>query len=248
MTHETRGEQSPDPSAPPLRVEAVVSPVFGAVCRVLGGADGGPCVIVDPGVAVAGGVRAAVAAHGWRPLAVLATHGHVDHTFDAAELADGYGVALRLHRADAYRVEDPFGTIEGPVPGVLSAALRAGGADPAAYRVPRRVEPFGGGPGGGDGAATGPGPADGLGLRAVHAPGHTEGSTLYVGGGLALTGDVLFAGTVGRTDLPGGDADAMRRTLRDVVGRLGDDVVVLPGHGPSTTMARERAANPFLRV
>ncbi len=70
---------------------------------------------------------------------------------------------------------------------------------------------------------------------------------LYLVGDVVLTGDVLFAGSVGRTDLPGGDPAAMARTLRDVVGRLDPALTVLPGHGPATTVARELATNPYLR-
>jgi hydroxyacylglutathione hydrolase len=92
-------------------------------------------------------------------------------------------------------------------------------------------------------------------LRAQHAPGHTEGSTLYVldapeqgegPTGVVLSGDVLFAGGVGRTDLPGADVDAMLSTLRNVVGRLDPGLVVVPGHGPTTTVRRELDTNPFL--
>ncbi|MHB1490599.1 MAG: MBL fold metallo-hydrolase, partial [Cellulomonas sp.] len=89
-----------------------------------------------------------------------------------------------------------------------------------------------------------------LGLRALHAPGHTEGSTLYLvdltSGPAALTGDVLFAGTIGRTDLPGGDSAAMARTLRDVVPLVSPDARLFPGHGPATSLAAERRSNPFL--
>ena len=97
----------------------------------------------------------------------------------------------------------------------------------------------------------------GLSLAVSHAPGHTEGSVLFslpgVPTGLpdevdrtVLTGDVLFAGSIGRTDLPGGDHAAMLRSLRDVVLPLPDSSLVLPGHGPATSMARERATNPYL--
>ena len=99
----------------------------------------------------------------------------------------------------------------------------------------------------------------GLTVRVLHAPGHTEGSVMFalptVPDGVAdrglgstlLSGDVLFAGSVGRTDLPGGSGAAMTRSLRDVVLPLPDDTLVLPGHGPSTTVERERAANPYLQ-
>jgi glyoxylase-like metal-dependent hydrolase (beta-lactamase superfamily II) len=88
-------------------------------------------------------------------------------------------------------------------------------------------------------------------LRAVHAPGHTEGSTLYLldgadQPGVVLAGDVLFAGSVGRTDLPGGDPVTMQATLRDVVAKLDPALAVVPGHGPTTTVGQELASNPFL--
>ena len=95
----------------------------------------------------------------------------------------------------------------------------------------------------------------------LHAPGHTEGSVMFALADRArraararsdarphlVSGDVLFAGSIGRTDLPGGDHDAMQRSLRDVVLPLPDATLVLPGHGPATTMGRERATNPYLQ-
>jgi glyoxylase-like metal-dependent hydrolase (beta-lactamase superfamily II) len=95
----------------------------------------------------------------------------------------------------------------------------------------------------------------GLDVDVVHAPGHTEGSVLFAlpgapegdqGTRTVLSGDVLFAGSIGRTDLPGGDPEAMARSLTAKVLPMPDDTVVLPGHGPSTTMGRERRSNPFL--
>jgi hydroxyacylglutathione hydrolase len=159
------------------------------------------------------------------------------------------------------------------VSGALARELAGLGFALESYRIPARVEDFETRDGSADltfGAVT---------LRAVHAPGHTVGSTLYVldlpgsgvdqdGGsgsvddpdrtarygaapdrtpsGIAFTGDVLFAGAIGRTDLPGGDDATMRATLRDVVARLDPGLAVVPGHGPTTTVARELAANPFL--
>jgi hydroxyacylglutathione hydrolase len=243
-----------------MDVRVVVAPVFGTNCCVVvadevhddGRRD---CVVVDPGAGTAGQVDRAVSDHGLVPRAVLVTHGHVDHTWDAAELCDRYDVPLRLHAGDAYRVVDPFGTIglgaglEEPAASVSEAlveSLAAYGATPRDFRVPVRVEPF-------EGDVVDVVAGD-VRLRAVHAPGHTEGSTLYVLDGdataevtgVVLTGDVLFAGGVGRTDLPGADVEAMLTTLRDVVPALPPQHVVIPGHGPTTTVAREVATNPFL--
>ncbi|QJW38447.1 MBL fold metallo-hydrolase [Cellulosimicrobium protaetiae] len=240
-------------------MRVVVAPVFGTNCTVVS-APGGDCVVVDAGAGVADAVVAHVRSAGLVPRAVLATHGHVDHTWDAAELADRFDVPVVLHAADAYRLADPFGSLEhgrtaavagergthrALVSGPLGAALAAAGARPQDYREPARVETFDV-PAGEERTLR----WGALGLRAVGAPGHTEGSTLYLvgepGAGVVLSGDVLFAGSVGRTDLPGGDGATMARTLRDVVGRLDPEWDVLPGHGPATTVARELATNPFL--
>ncbi|MBD8077902.1 MBL fold metallo-hydrolase [Cellulosimicrobium arenosum] len=238
-----------------MTVHLVVASVFGTNCAVLVAPDR-QCVVVDAGAGVADAVLELVEQHGLEPRAVLATHGHVDHTWDAAVLCERLDVPFVLHAADAYRLADPFGTIEHRAPGQrdasdalvsgpLGAALREAGARPQDYREPGVVETFDLGPGQRHELAWG-----GLRLTAVGAPGHTQGSTLYLhgtpGAGLVLSGDVLFAGSVGRTDLPGGDGATMARTLRDVVGRLDPGWDVLPGHGPATTIAHERTSNPFL--
>lgn len=243
-----------------IQVHVVVAPVFGTNCCVVSARSAGTaerdCVIVDAGAGVADGVVRVVEEQGLRPRAVLATHGHVDHTWDAAALCERYGVPLCLHSGDAYRIDDPFGTLIGNegdtgVSGALSEALAAMGFDPQKYRAPTPVEAFET-PGGSAALAFGA-----LTLRAVHAPGHTEGSTLYVldaddagvdgaSSGVVLSGDVLFAGSIGRTDLPGGDGALMRVTLRDVVAHLDSGLGVVPGHGPTTTVRHELTTNPFL--
>lgn len=242
-----------------VQILLVVAPVFATnCCVVVAGPTGrdADCVVVDAGAGTAPEVERLVAERRLTPRAVLATHGHADHTWDAAALCARYGVPLRLHAADAYRLADPFGTLglddgrrDGGDPGVsgaLAQALAATGRRADDYRAPEVVEPFGDG----DGVA----PDDErelvagtVRLRALHAPGHTEGSTLLVADDVVLAGDVLFAGGVGRTDLPGGDAGTMARTLRDVVGSLDPALGVVPGHGPTTTVGRELASNPSLR-
>lgn len=230
----------------------VLSPLLGARCTVVV-ADDGSCVVVDAGALVSDTVTAAVRERGLRPQAVLATHGHADHTWDAGRLAARFGVPVVLHAADAYRLEDPWGTLGalgravGAADGPLAAELRRLGADPADWAPPAEVVLL-------DGDAAGDAALElgGVTLHVRHAPGHTEGSVLYVldpegDRPVALTGDVLFAGTVGRTDLPGGDAAAMRRTLRNVVCTLPPQTVLLPGHGPATDLATELDRNPYLR-
>jgi hydroxyacylglutathione hydrolase len=237
-----------------MELLTVVAPVFGTNCYVIV-ADDSTCVIVDPGAGVAPGVRRLVAERGLTPEAVLATHGHVDHTWDGAELTSAFGVPFVLHAADAYRLADPFGTL-GQVGashdenGPLARALADIGAGPDSYRAPDRVEPFGREPSPDGRTADVVLQLGGVRLVARHAPGHTEGSTLYLldsEPAVALTGDVLFAGSIGRSDLPGGDAAVMSDTLRDVVRRLDPQTLVLPGHGPSSRLGVELRANPYLR-
>ncbi|QGQ19391.1 MBL fold metallo-hydrolase [Cellulomonas sp. JZ18] len=236
-----------------MQILTLVAPVFGARCSVVVGTRGS-CVVVDAGAGAGEQVRTLVEREGLRPRAVLATHGHADHTWDAPALAAAYDVPLVLHAADAYRLADPFGTLGVLDPrhdprGPLAQALVAAGVDLAGWRPPARVEAFGS-------------PADGrsadvelvwddVRLVARHAPGHTEGSTLYLvdegrPAPTVLSGDVLFAGSIGRTDLPGGDDAVMAATLRDVVATLPPDAVVLPGHGPATDVRTELATNPYL--
>lgn|GEM_PF-10631 len=241
-------------------VLTLVAPVFATNCYVVAPAPGRECVIVDVGAGVADDVHAAVAAHDLTPVSVLATHGHVDHTWGAAEVCSHYDVPLRIHEADAYRLADPFGTLGG---GQLVVALEQLGLLAADYRAPERIEPV----------STDHRGQSRLELAELpwtwlHAPGHTQGasllsvprapssaSDLLLGEGwprelapsrTVFSGDVLFAGTVGRTDLPGGDDAEMAATLADPVGTLAPDVLVLPGHGPATRMDVEYRRNPFL--
>ncbi|QAY71119.1 MBL fold metallo-hydrolase [Xylanimonas protaetiae] len=231
-----------------MQVHLVVAPVFATNCCVVvdgAGDRGADAVVVDAGAGVAATVQELVAERGWTVRAVLATHGHVDHTWDAAALCAAFGVPLRIHAADAYRLADPFGTLgltRGGVSDALRQALAGLGLRAEDYRAPADVVPFDAA--GDDGAGTLV--AGALRLRAIPAPGHTEGATLYQADGVLLAGDVLFAGGIGRTDLPGGDDAAMRATLRDVVGALDPALDVVPGHGPTTTVEREMATNPYL--
>lgn len=226
-----------------------MAPLLGTNCYLVSD-PAGRCLIVDPGGGVSGAVRGAVTDAGLVPTAVLVTHGHLDHTWDAATVADEFSVRVLIHDRDAYRLDDPLGTL-GPL-GAQIAAMAGVSAGPPR---PRRVEPFGTADGGdtrldpwnNDDDAGGR-----VGITAIHCPGHTEGSTVYLlerpdGPDIALTGDVLFAGTIGRTDLPGGDTTAMEAALRRLA-RLDPQTEILPGHGPASTIAAELSGNPYLRA
>jgi glyoxylase-like metal-dependent hydrolase (beta-lactamase superfamily II) len=212
-------------------IRTVVAPLLGTNCYVVAD-DEGSCVVIDPGMGAARLVERVLAADGLTPVAVLLTHGHVDHTWDAAVVAEAHAVPVLVHEADAYRLADPLGSL-----GPLGRQIAEQAGFPAGPTLPV-AHPFGA-----DGP---PGLPSGLHLRALHAPGHTEGSTVYLVDDAALTGDVLFAGTIGRCDLPGGDEVAMAMTLRTLAG-LDPATRLLPGHGPASTLAAELATNPYLR-
>ena len=210
-------------------------------CYVLATGPGEPCLIVDPGQNSIDGVHEIVRENRLRPAAVILTHGHMDHVWSVAPVSRDFEIPAMIHTADRYRLADPAGSS-------LVAAreqLLAMTKDTLELTEPSDVQLL---------------PADGVQLELAgitlgvrHAPGHTEGSVVFDvpladGPDLLLSGDVLFQGSIGRTDLPGGDPQAMDVSLREVIWPMDDETVVLPGHGGQTTIAAERAANPFLQA
>ncbi|PXY19226.1 MBL fold metallo-hydrolase [Prauserella muralis] len=205
---------------------------FHANCYLLAPGPGGGCVVVDPGQDALPGVADALREHRLTPAAVLATHGHVDHVHSAAELADAHRVPVWIRPEDRPLLSDPLKGLGPDLAGALGD-LR--------LTEPARV------------AELGEGELELAGLRVevLHTPGHTPGSAVFrlateEGGQLALTGDTVFAGSVGRTDLPGGDPRELGTSLRRMMAALPDDTVLLPGHGGTSTVGREKATNPFL--
>jgi glyoxylase-like metal-dependent hydrolase (beta-lactamase superfamily II) len=221
---------------------------FGTNCYVVATAPGEQCIVVDPGIGVIDRLDALLAEHRLQPAAVLLTHGHLDHTFSVAPVCGAWGITAYVHPADRELIADPAKGLSADL------AQLFGGRLP--YTEPDDVAELT------DGATMA---LAGLEITVDHAPGHTGGSVLFrlpghgarwlgaVGRSqweadqVCLSGDVLFAGSIGRTDLPGGSMPAMLTSLRDKILPLADDTVVLPGHGPETTIGRERASNPYLR-
>jgi len=206
---------------------------FGTNCYVVAPAAGEQCVVVDPGIGVMDQLDEVLAEHRLHPVAVMLTHGHLDHTFSVTPVCDAKDTTAYIHPADRELLTDPA---KG-----LSADMKQlfGGKLP--WTEPGDVQPLPDG-----GVIT----LAGLDITVDHAPGHTRGSVLFRVPGenepLCFSGDVLFAGSIGRTDLPGGDTNAMMASLRDKILPLADETVVLPGHGPATTIGKERAGNPYL--
>jgi hydroxyacylglutathione hydrolase len=221
------------------------SDVFGTNCYVVASGPGEPCVVIDPGIGVVDELDAVVRQHRLRPAAVLLTHGHLDHTFSVAPVCGARGIPAYIHPDDREMLADPAKGLS-----TGSSLLEGTGLQ---YSEPDDVAELPNGA---------PITVAGLEITVDHAPGHTPGSVLFrlaadeavaelVGlpelVEVCLSGDVLFAGSIGRTDLPGGSMETMLVSLRDKVLPLDDATLVLPGHGPATTIGRERASNPYLR-
>jgi hydroxyacylglutathione hydrolase len=198
---------------------------------------GSECVVIDPGMDAEVGVADLVAEHRLKPVAVMVTHGHLDHMFAVAPLCRANDTPCWVHPDDRDLLADPLRSM-----GAETRALFARLApDHGGFVEPDDVREL---------SDAGTVSVAGIDFVAAHAPGHTPGSTMFATEAdepLVFSGDVLFAGSIGRTDLPGGSLEAMVESLRTKVLPLPDPVVVLPGHGPRTTMAVERATNPYLR-
>jgi glyoxylase-like metal-dependent hydrolase (beta-lactamase superfamily II) len=210
---------------------------WGTNCYVAATGPGSECVVIDPGKDSAEGVAQVVGEHRLKPVAVLVTHGHVDHMWCVAPVAGTYDATAWIHPADRHLLANPMA---GMSPETTQMLL--GGkyefAEPDSVAELADLQTL---------------ELAGLEFVVDHTPGHTQGSvtfrTPYGEQGISelmLSGDLLFAGSIGRTDLPGGDHPTMLRSLRDKVLPLADDIVVLPGHGEQTSIGRERATNPYL--
>ena len=204
-------------------------------CYLVGADGSAQVVVIDPGVDAAGPVGRVLDDRGWTLAGVIATHGHVDHIGDAARLANDAGVPMWLHSADDYMLLTPSAGLGPGSRGMMQALYQD--------RLPAPDQRV-------DLANQSSIDIAGLHFDVLPAPGHTPGCVILTAttddGPIAWTGDVVFEGSIGRTDLPGGDPSAMSRTLREVVLPRDDATRLLPGHGPSTTMRQERFANPYL--
>ncbi|HEV8198109.1 MAG TPA: MBL fold metallo-hydrolase [Gemmatimonadales bacterium] len=206
----------------PLHVVAIPNGLFEENCYLLGIPGGTEAVIIDPGEEPDRFLDEA-RRHGWTISAIWLTHAHIDHIMGVEAVARATGAPIHLHPHDRpiYDALVEQGQLFGfdltPAP-PPDAELRHG------QRL--RLGDYE--------------------LEVRHVPGHSPGHVCFVGDGFVLGGDVLFQGSIGRTDLMGGDLPALLAGIRTQLFVLPEDTTVFPGHGPSTTIGRERATNPFL--
>ncbi|MFH1022248.1 MAG: MBL fold metallo-hydrolase [Planctomycetota bacterium] len=189
---------------------------------IVGSRRSGDGVVIDPGADV-DLIRAAARKVGISPRRILITHGHFDHVGAAAALSRATGAPVYLHREDSFWIErlveqtEAFG-FPAPEKPVVGGYL-AEGEEVSAGGIP---------------------------LKILHVPGHSPGHVAFVTEGHVFAGDCLFAGSVGRTDLPGGSAEILISSIRKKLLVLPETTAVHPGHGPDTTIGREKRDNPFL--
>ena len=168
--------------------------------------------------------------HDLKPVAALVTHGHLDHTFSIVPVCEGYGIPAYVHTEDRILLKNP----ERALSQVFAASLEGMVfAEPPDVRELRNGDQL-----------------DFLDMKieAIHAPGHTRGSLMFkINDEVLVSGDVLFAGSIGRTDQPTGSPKDMENTLRKKILPLPDELRVLPGHGSETSIGHERRVNPYLK-
>lgn len=214
-----------------------------ANCYFVSRNPGTPCVIIDPGMDAVDQIKGVVSEHNVKPAAIFITHGHFDHMWSASEVASMYDIPVWIHPADRHLLSDPMAAISGESAQMLRMQL--GINDVPDFEEPADVRDAT------DGTVI---DIDGMRFTVDHVPGHTPGTVAYrvdYDGPedvteLMFSGDFLFQGSIGRTDLGGGDHEAMLASLENQVLPLDDSIIVLPGHGPQTSIGRERATNPFL--
>ncbi len=204
--------------------ETLAVGLLGCNCTVLGDEESREAIVVDPGYDIPR-ILAVLAKHQLTVKQIVVTHAHIDHIASALDLKQITGAPILYSQAD--------------LPLVAMMDAQAGWLNVA---IPT-VKPPDHSPEDGEQVSV-----RGIETTVLHTPGHTEGSLcLHVpAANLLLAGDTLFAGGVGRTDLPGGNTEKLLTSIRERLLPLPDATHVIPGHGPATTIARERATNPFL--
>ncbi len=214
-----------------MLITSFAAPAYATNCWIIAPGEGQECIVVDPGMPdVSLEVKQICQSLNLKPIAALVTHGHLDHTFSIQPVCDGYGIPAYIHSEDRILLKHPEKALDQQFGQALAGMVFTEPCDVRELRNGDVLEVLD------------------MKIQAIHAPGHTRGSVIFtINGEVVISGDVLFAGSVGRTDQPTGSAKDMENTLRKKILTLSDELRVLPGHGPETTIGHERRVNPYLK-
>lgn len=203
-------------------VETIVVGPLQVNCYVAACPKSGEALVVDPGDEV-DRILAVIRTKGWRVAGIVNTHGHFDHVGGNRALAEATGAQLLIHALDLPLMERA--QLHAQIYGLTAEVS----PPPDRLLADGDTIPFGE-----------------LTCRVIHLPGHSPGGVVLLCGGHLFAGDVLFAGSIGRTDLPGGDHQTLVDGIRKRLWCLPGETIVHPGHGPDTTIAREMRSNPYV--
>ncbi len=213
-----------------MLVRGFPAAAFDTNCWVVAPGEGEQCVVVDPGIGVQDELDELLRELRLQPVAVLLTHGHLDHTFSVTPVCGARGIPAWIHPLDRELLADPMKGLSPQSRQLFGGRLSW--TEPSDVALLDPAVPL---------------ELAGLAISTAFAPGHTPGSVMFGLEGTVFSGDVLFQGSIGRCDLPGGSLADMQVSLAREVMPLADATVVHCGHGPSTTIGRERATNPYLQ-
>ncbi|MBU0466028.1 MAG: MBL fold metallo-hydrolase [Proteobacteria bacterium] len=202
-------------------IKRLVVGELGANCYLLAGYEGKEAVIIDPG-GDAELILETIKKHNLKPVYIINTHGHVDHTLANSSLAKATSAKILIHREDAKMLSDPEANLSGWFNQEITSS-----AD-------ELLE---------DGQIIG---LSDLKIEVLHTPGHTRGGICLKVKDKIFTGDTLFASGIGRSDLPGGDYKTLLNSIHQRLLTLPDETIIYPGHRESSTIGQERKENPFL--
>jgi len=206
-----------------VKIEIIPVGMLDANCYILSDSESRQGIIVDPGDE-ADKITAKVEAAGLKIKYIINTHGHYDHIGANLELKERFGAEILVHEADAPMLQNPRANLSFLKPFIKDIEIK-----------PDRLLK--------DGDVVSAGAVR---LEVLHTPGHSQGSICLLGDGYILTGDTLFEGSIGRTDLPGGSYESIISSINNKLKSLPDEIKVYPGHGPASTIGKEKANNPYL--
>lgn len=221
-----------------MLVRQVVADFFETNCWIIAKGANQECLVVDPGISrpsLVNRIKEEIQRFKLKPVAIVVTHGHLDHTYSVLPLSKEIPMRTYISKKDKYLLKDPYAALQknSGIQYLIDQIAKENIGEPSDVYAISDVENF---------------EIAGMKIESKLAPGHTAGSMVFeVESEFLISGDVLFAGAIGRTDLPTGSMPMMKKTLKNIILKMTDELNVLPGHGVQTTIAEEKRSNPYLQ-